>query len=129
MNVEIGAEAALFPEKEYISGIFVAVQSSFLQPSFLLFDQISSWMKSWGTCMQAYAFQDTLCLHFPPLGHPRSNTNGGEGLGFYFFVRYSQLQVVFRSLDSTVLEYAGFEPLIDTQKYNKIVKINDKPAF
>jgi hypothetical protein len=26
MNVEIGAEAALFLEKEYISGIFVAVQ-------------------------------------------------------------------------------------------------------
>jgi hypothetical protein len=26
MNVEIGAEAALFPEKKYISGIFVAVQ-------------------------------------------------------------------------------------------------------
>jgi hypothetical protein len=26
MNVEIGTEAALFPEKEYISGIFLAVQ-------------------------------------------------------------------------------------------------------
>ncbi len=26
MNVEIGAEAALVPEKEYMSGIFVAVQ-------------------------------------------------------------------------------------------------------
>jgi hypothetical protein len=25
MNVEIGAEAALFPEKEYVKGIFVAV--------------------------------------------------------------------------------------------------------
>jgi hypothetical protein len=25
MNVETGVEAALFPEKEYISGIFVAV--------------------------------------------------------------------------------------------------------
>ncbi len=25
MNVKIGAEAALFPEKEYIYGIFVAV--------------------------------------------------------------------------------------------------------
>jgi hypothetical protein len=25
MNVEIGAEATLFPEKEYIKGIFVAV--------------------------------------------------------------------------------------------------------
>jgi hypothetical protein len=25
MNVEIGAEAALFPEKEYICGIFVTV--------------------------------------------------------------------------------------------------------
>jgi hypothetical protein len=29
MNVEIGAEAALFPEKEYISGIFVAVYSPY----------------------------------------------------------------------------------------------------
>jgi hypothetical protein len=29
MNVEIGAEAALFPEKEYINGIFVAVQPGF----------------------------------------------------------------------------------------------------
>ncbi len=26
MNVDIGAEAAQFPEKEYINGIFVAVQ-------------------------------------------------------------------------------------------------------
>jgi hypothetical protein len=26
MNVETGAEAALFPEKEYINGIAVAVQ-------------------------------------------------------------------------------------------------------
>ncbi len=30
MNVEIGAEAALFPEKEYISGIFVAVFRKFV---------------------------------------------------------------------------------------------------
>jgi hypothetical protein len=28
MNVEIGAEAALFPEKEYINGIAVAVQTN-----------------------------------------------------------------------------------------------------
>jgi hypothetical protein len=28
MNVEIGAEAALFPEKDYISGIFVAVYTA-----------------------------------------------------------------------------------------------------
>ncbi len=28
MNVEIGAEAALFPEKEYINGIAFAVQRS-----------------------------------------------------------------------------------------------------
>ncbi len=27
MNVEIGAEAALFPEKEYINGIAVAVHN------------------------------------------------------------------------------------------------------
>jgi hypothetical protein len=28
MNVEIGAEAALFPEKEYINGIVVAVRAA-----------------------------------------------------------------------------------------------------
>ncbi len=28
MNVEIGTEAALFPEKEYISGIFHAVYTN-----------------------------------------------------------------------------------------------------
>jgi hypothetical protein len=28
MNVKIGAEAAQFPEKEYINGIVVAVQGS-----------------------------------------------------------------------------------------------------
>jgi hypothetical protein len=33
MNIEIGAEAPLFPEKEYIKGIFVAVLAR--QPSFL----------------------------------------------------------------------------------------------
>jgi hypothetical protein len=32
MNVEIGAEAALFPEKEYISGIFVAVHNTTIDP-------------------------------------------------------------------------------------------------
>jgi hypothetical protein len=30
MNVEIGTEAAQFPEKEYINGIFVAVRSDAL---------------------------------------------------------------------------------------------------
>jgi hypothetical protein len=29
MNVEIGAEAALFPEKEYINGIFAAAWRKF----------------------------------------------------------------------------------------------------
>jgi hypothetical protein len=29
MNVEIGAEALLFPENEYISGIFVAVKKKY----------------------------------------------------------------------------------------------------
>ncbi len=33
MNVEIRAEAALIPEKEYISGIFVAVCASWTESS------------------------------------------------------------------------------------------------
>jgi hypothetical protein len=36
MNVEIRAEAALFPEKEYISGIFVAVHEMKNPQSLLL---------------------------------------------------------------------------------------------
>jgi hypothetical protein len=36
MNVEIGAEAALFPEKEYINGIAVAVWSLFRLEKFLV---------------------------------------------------------------------------------------------
>jgi hypothetical protein len=36
MNVEIGAEAALFPEKEYINGIFVAVYAVFEQKNILI---------------------------------------------------------------------------------------------
>jgi hypothetical protein len=30
MNVEIGTEAAIFPEKEYINGIFLAVYAIFI---------------------------------------------------------------------------------------------------
>ncbi len=36
MNVEIGAEAALFPEKEYINGIAVAVWLTFPPPNTIL---------------------------------------------------------------------------------------------
>jgi hypothetical protein len=39
MNVEIGAEAALFLEKEYISGIFVAVHP-FLHLPLVTVDQV-----------------------------------------------------------------------------------------
>jgi hypothetical protein len=40
MNVDIGAEAALFPEKEYISGIFVAERGS-LKALSRLFSQLT----------------------------------------------------------------------------------------
>ncbi len=43
MNVEIGAEAALFPEKEYINGIFVTVHpTSILLLFFVLYLLLSS---------------------------------------------------------------------------------------
>ncbi len=35
MNVEIGAEAALFPEKEYINGIAVAVRISLFYSKYI----------------------------------------------------------------------------------------------
>jgi hypothetical protein len=59
MNVEIGAEAALFPVKEYIKGIFVAVcyamvkrQESFIDKN-VLFVDFSRWRKQdiFGKCI------------------------------------------------------------------------------
>jgi hypothetical protein len=41
MNAEIGAEAALFPEKEYINGIAVAVCTSY-QPSYIKRNSLGS---------------------------------------------------------------------------------------
>ncbi len=61
MNVEIGAEAALFPEKEYIKGIFVAVYV--LDPTlikkenqiFLIYKEIQS-----GAVAKSYIGKDFL---------------------------------------------------------------------
>jgi hypothetical protein len=40
MKVEIGADAALFPEKQYISGIFVAVsETKIISIKFFLFSK------------------------------------------------------------------------------------------
>jgi hypothetical protein len=39
MNVEIGTEAALFPEKEYINGIAVAVRAARLDGLRVSFDK------------------------------------------------------------------------------------------
>jgi hypothetical protein len=56
MNVEIGAEAALFPEKEYINGIFVAVWSQAIINPFspitveylyYLWQVVGIWILSW----------------------------------------------------------------------------------
>jgi hypothetical protein len=49
MNVEIGAEAALFPEKEYINGIAVAVYFKTwdlltLHSNITKQEQMSSWL-------------------------------------------------------------------------------------
>jgi hypothetical protein len=46
MNVEIGAEAALFPDKEYINGTFVAVYGT-IGYCIFFFNQWSSTACSW----------------------------------------------------------------------------------
>jgi hypothetical protein len=42
MNVEIGIEAAQFPEKEYINGIFLVVQELFSDLQILMVKDISN---------------------------------------------------------------------------------------
>jgi hypothetical protein len=56
MNVEIGAEAALFPEKEYISGIFVAVWQS-IAGQYVL---INTWS---GTLLKRYFMPNSKILY------------------------------------------------------------------
>jgi hypothetical protein len=54
MNVEIGAEAALFPEKEYINGIAVAVWDRVKQSTV---DDVSNGLKN---CIHVCIVSDTL---------------------------------------------------------------------
>jgi hypothetical protein len=52
MNVEVGAEAALFPEKEYINGIFVAVHKLCIT-----YTQIFQAKPGWTKIMQKPIYQ------------------------------------------------------------------------
>ncbi len=60
MNVEIGTEAAQFPEKEYINGIFFAVQPKHYLSMCLLEEGegLYRYIKVYGLCM---AMPDALC--------------------------------------------------------------------
>jgi hypothetical protein len=62
MNVEIGAEAALFPEKEYINGIAVAVYEEQTWRGFAL--------HIFGLVSQTYTI-NTYCIYGLIMGHWR----------------------------------------------------------
>jgi hypothetical protein len=65
MNLEIGAQAALFPEKEYISGIFVAVCEPLPQHIWLISNE--------QTKAPSYSF-----------GHPYSDTHTTKKIRFLY---------------------------------------------
>jgi hypothetical protein len=54
MNVEIGAEAGQFPEKEYINGIAVAVRYSVIVLQFMAvaLEQVNDLTKSCSVCTE-----------------------------------------------------------------------------
>jgi hypothetical protein len=60
MNVEIGAEAALFPEKEYISGIFVAVYTS---ERFIYFLDQSAYSAAGKYVDRSWEYKSLTCRH------------------------------------------------------------------
>ncbi len=67
MNVEIGAEATLFPDKEYISGIFVAVLIP-VPSSNLLFSALSAFVCSVLTVYKGfYSSSYTILYSIPHL--------------------------------------------------------------
>ncbi len=57
MNVKIGAEAVLFPEKEYISGIFVAVSQLRLLKTYPTEKKDSHKAEEWFLMKQFIAFK------------------------------------------------------------------------
>jgi hypothetical protein len=62
MNVEIGAEAKLFPVKDYINGIFVAVRDKNAQLTVTL-QHNATVMPVWPVCLSQGA-QQTTTLNF-----------------------------------------------------------------
>jgi hypothetical protein len=71
MNVEIGAEAVLFPEKEYISGIFVAV--------YLPMSQIRK------KCCAAKYFSNYCTVYIVPINHLNPMTGGPLFLSTFLY--------------------------------------------
>ncbi len=61
MNVEIGAEAALFPENEYISGIFVAVR---YRSRGIFFIQRLDWSDAGKSGIPAFFIPLDGCIHW-----------------------------------------------------------------
>ncbi len=54
--------ATITPATSTLATLFLQPSPASLQPSFLLFDQISSWMKSHGDLFPSDIFVDTLCF-------------------------------------------------------------------
>jgi hypothetical protein len=117
MNVEIGAEVALFPEKEYINGIAVAVRSFpvWLLPSTALTSgddclcTHKSVLVTWsGADLRAALYQVRNCLHaslhaphFCPLGrvlyriiHPHLSMKETLPLVRYFAENNKKMPIV-----------------------------------
>jgi hypothetical protein len=87
MNVEIGAESALFPEKECINGIFVAVH-------------VHTWIH--------WREETTGEAGFAPPELFLRSVN--RGILWIFYMYFIQHCFICRPLDSTVSEDAGIEP-------------------
>jgi hypothetical protein len=62
MNVEIGAEAALFPEKEYIKGIFVAMHTEFKGSHTAYPNCVVQLLFAICFCIRSYVHQQLLSL-------------------------------------------------------------------
>ncbi len=108
MNVEIGAEAALFPEKEYIMGIFLAVYMT-LQLLHSEFAYI------WGKFLFSFLSEYTRTATLPPkipYHLPSAGTHTepffGDWLSFYLFSTFrlgcGVLFFLFMRKRSTVFE-------------------------
>ncbi len=113
MNVEIGTEAAQFPETEYINGIFVAVVSTCLVYTYKLQCIIQCFVVFFR--IRTETFSDVYCWFFSRLSNPvHSQSNNIILFNHYINKSTSKIGLIFKNHYYAIL----YSLCVSIEKFN-----------